>query len=165
MGKYEFESFFLLQSFSQYAFMSWKGQSSIEMTMVVAMAMTMSMPFIYASQSSVIELDDASKFLTLENSFDKLRSNLQDVEKSHYPARRTFEFKTPQDVEKIYQNNFGNESAIIFETRSRGNRVNRSLYIESIVNLKHNNELKVEGLHELAVRKTNNDEINITVIS
>lgn len=145
--------------------MSWKGQSSIEMTMVVAMAMAMSMPFIYASQSSVIELDGASKFLTIENSFDKFRSNLKDVEGSRYPARRTFEFRTSQDVEKIYQKNFGNESAIIFEIKSQGDTVNRSLYIESIVDLKHKNELRVEGLHKLAVRKTNNDEINITVIS
>lgn len=144
--------------------MSCKGQSSVEFMSVLGIALVISSPFIYASQSSVIELDDASRFLTLENSFNDLKQAKDELSTDSRPARRTVDFQTPSGVEQVYNPVFGNESALVFEMDSRAGLVNRSIFSETVIDVKGTDELRSQGLHSLSVRKAD-EGINVSVIS
>jgi len=144
--------------------MALKGQSSVEFMSVLGIALVISSPFIYASQSSVIELDDASRFLTLENSFNDLTQVTEGLSTDSPPARKTVEFQTPSGVEKVYNPVFGNESALVFEMDSKAGLVNRSIFSETVIDVKDTGELKSQGLHSLSVRKAD-EGINVSVIS
>lgn len=141
-----------------------KGQSSVELTMVVGMALILSSPFIFASQSSMIELRDASRFIDLDRSLGDVRANVRELEDSSFPARRTLEFQTPGGVENVYNSDLGDGSALIFELSARGNRVNRSILLESNLSVSDTSELSGEGIHDVSIRKAEN-QINMSVIS
>ena len=144
--------------------MSLKGQSSVELTMVVGMALILSSPFIFASQSSIIELRDASRFLDLDQSLKEVRSTAVELNSSSYPARRVVDFQTPGGVEKVYNPDLGQGSALIFELRARGERVNRSIILDMDFELMNPSNLSSEGVHDLSVRKAEG-QVNASVIS
>lgn len=141
-----------------------KGQSSVELTMVVGMALILSSPFIFASQSSMIELRDASRFIDLDRSLEEVRANARELEDSSFPARRTLEFQTPGGVENVYNTDLADGSALIFELSARGNRVNRSIILDSNLSVSDTSELSEEGIHDVSIRKAEN-QINMSVIS
>lgn len=141
-----------------------KGQASVELVMVVGMMLVLSSPFILASQSSLIELRDASRFLKLDQSMKEIRHTAQDLNSSSFPARRVLRFQTPSGVEKIYNPNFTGGSALIFEVKSRGERTNRSLIFDLELNLTEKGSLASEGAHKVSLRKARS-QINMTVIS
>ena len=144
--------------------MGLKGQSSVELTMVVGMALVLSSPFIFASQSSMIELRDASRFLDLDRSLGEVRSTSIELNSSSYPARRTVEFQTPGGVEEVYDLDLDSGSALIFELRARGGRVNRSVLMDVNLNLQNEGNLTEEGIHDLSIKKTE-EGLNASVIS
>lgn len=141
-----------------------KGQSSVELTMVVGMALILSSPFIFASQSSMIELRDASRFIDLDRSLEEVRANTRELEDSSFPARRTLEFQTPGGVENVYNTDLADGSALIFELRGRGNRLNRSIILETNLSVSDTSELSEEGIHDVSIRKAEN-QVNMSVIS
>lgn len=141
-----------------------KGQSSVELTMVVGMSLLLSSPFILASQSSIIDLRDASRFLDLDRSLDEVRSESLELNKSSYPARRTFDFETPEGVENVYNTNLDGGSALIFEVNARGNKVNRSILLGMDLNLTDEGDLTDEGIHEVLLKKSD-DQVNMSVVS
>jgi hypothetical protein len=143
---------------------SLKGQSSVELTMVVGMALVLSSPFIFASQSSVIELRDASRFLDLDRSMKEVRSTAVELNGSSYPARRTIEFQTPGGVQNIYNPDLEGGSALVFEMQARGNTVNRSILLDMKLNLTGQADLAEEGIHDVSLRKAN-EQVNMSVIS
>ena len=141
-----------------------KGQTSVEMVMVVGMALVLSSPFILASQSSIIELRDASRFLDMDRSMSEVRSTAVELNHSSYPARKTIDFQTPSGVEEIYNPIFSDSSALIFEITSRGERINRSVILDLKLNLTQKKNLAEEGIHQVSLRKSQN-QINMSVIS
>jgi len=141
-----------------------KGQTSVEMVMVVGMALVLSSPFILASQSSIIELRDASRYLDLDRSMDEVRNAAVELNHTSYPARRTVDFQTPSGVEKVYNPVFSEGSALIFEITSRGERINRSVIFDLKLNLTDKGSLEEEGIHQVSLRRAR-DQINMSVIS
>lgn len=141
-----------------------KGQTSVEMVMVVGMALVLSSPFILASQSSIIELRDASRFLDMDRSMSDVRSTAVELNHSSYPARRTIDFQTPSGVEEIYNPVFSDGSALIFEITSRGEKINRSVLLDLRLNLTEKGNLAEEGIHDVSLRR-GQDQINMSVIS
>lgn len=161
-------SFFIvvlfITGFFPFLVMGLKGQSSVELVMVVGMALVLSSPFIFASQSSMIELRDASRFLDLDRSLDDVRTTAVELEDSSFPARRTVEFQTPGGVEEVYNRNLTDGSALIFEVNARGNQVNRSIILDVNLNLTDGSGLAEEGIHDVSLRKAA-DQVNMSVIS
>ncbi|QGA81006.1 hypothetical protein [Candidatus Nanohalobium constans] len=144
--------------------MGLKGQSSVELTMVVGMALVLSSPFIFASQSSIIELRDASRFLDLDQSLKEVRGTAVELNQSSFPARRVVEFQSPGGVEKVYNPELGGGSALILEVSARGEEVNRSILLDVDFDLNNSQLLTEEGIHDISVRKARNG-INASVIS
>jgi hypothetical protein len=132
--------------------------------MVVGMMMVLSSPFILASQNSVIQLRDASRFLDVDRSMDKVEQTAVQLNHSSYPARRVIDFQTPRGVEEIHNPVLSDSSALVFEINARGETVNRSIILDLELNLVNSSELSEEGIHEVSLRRTN-DKINMSVIS
>jgi len=150
--------------FSGFNVMELKGQSSVELTLVVGMALMLSSPFIVATQSSIIDLRDASHFLDLDRSLDQVRSSALELNKSSYPARRLVEFQTPEGVKNVYNVDLDGGSALVFEIKARGDEVNRSLLLDMNLNLTKKGDLINEGIHDVSLKKAD-DQVNMSVIS
>lgn len=132
--------------------------------MVVGMALILSSPFILASQESVIQLRDATNFLDLDKSLDRVRGTAVELNSSSYPARRVVEFKTPQGVQNIYKQDLSPGSALIFEIDARGKPVNRSIIMDVKLDLYNKTTLGEEGIHRVSMKKKVNRGVNLSVI-
>ncbi len=141
-----------------------KGQSSVELTLVIGIALVLAAPFILASQSSIIQLSDASGTLQLDNSLDKVERVAKSIQTQSFPARRTVEFSSPRTAENIYNPQFTNRSALVVELRSRGTSSNQSILFDFNLTLHNGAELADEGNHEVILRK-NPTGVNMSVIS
>jgi hypothetical protein len=144
--------------------MSLKGQSSVELTMVVGIVLLLSSPFIFASQSSIIELQDASDFLELDRSIEELRSAALELNSSSYPARRVVEFKTPRDLEAVYNPDLSTGSAVVFNLDAGGNSINRSIVLDMELNLTEKGNITSKGLHDVLLKR-DEGQVNISVVS
>lgn len=144
--------------------MSRKGQSAVELTMVIGMAMILASPFIVSSQSSIIEMRTASQFLELDNSLDAVETNAESLQQSSYPARRTVDFQTPSSVVEVYNPQFSDGSALVFEAQYSGTRTNHSIVVDFPLRLKESGNITSEGIHELSIKKSRVG-VNISVVS
>ena len=59
----------------------------MELTLVIGIALVLAAPFILASQSSIIQLSDASGTLQLDNSLDKVERVAKSIQTQSFPAR------------------------------------------------------------------------------
>lgn len=141
-----------------------KGQSSVELTLVIAVALVLASPFIIASQSSVIQLNEVSGVLMLDDSLDDVEEAAKSLEEDSYPARSRIQFSTPRTVEAVYNPQFSRSSALIFQLSSQGNSYNKSVLFDFKLVLHNGGELTDEGNHEV-VLKRNSEGINMSVIS
>lgn len=144
--------------------MQFKGQSSVELTLVIGIALVLAAPFIIASQSSVLQLNEASGFLQLDNSLDKVERLANSLENDAYPARRTVRFSSPRTVDEVYNLHFPNRSALVFQLSSRGTSSNESVLFDFNLTLHNGQELVGEGNHEVILRR-NPEGVNMSVIS
>jgi hypothetical protein len=141
-----------------------KGQTSVELIMVVGMMLVLSSPFILSSQTSVIQLRDASRFLDLDRSMEETRQTSLELNHSSYPARRVINFQSPAGVEEVYNPVFSDGSALIFQINARGESINRSVILDLRLNLTDPSALEEEGIHDVSLRRAD-DKINMSVIS
>ncbi|MFB6193343.1 MAG: hypothetical protein ABEK00_03760 [Candidatus Nanohaloarchaea archaeon] len=144
--------------------MSRKGQSAVELTMVIGMAMILASPFIISSQASIIEMRTASQFLELDNSMDAVEDTARGLRSSSYPARRTITFQTPPSVVNVYNPQFSDGSALVFEARYSGSKTNHSIVLDFPLRLNQTGNITKEGIHKLSVKKARRG-VNISVIS
>lgn len=141
-----------------------KGQSSVEYIMVIGLALILASPFLISSQSSIVQLNEASNYLMLDNSLDKLESTSNTLDDKSYPARRIVRFSTPRGVSSVYNPQLGNRSALIFETELTGKTSNRSRIFDYNLYLSEDSNLSREGLHKLSVKKYSSN-ITVSVVS
>jgi hypothetical protein len=140
-----------------------KGQSSIELVMVIGMAMVLASPFIITSQDAVLDLETGSDLLRVESSLDKIESSVNYVSRYSEPTKTTFRVDIPSNMENVYLRDFSDSSAIIFEVRQRGDLTNRSRLFDREVVLQNASYLEQQGKPEVTVQRWE-DQINISVI-
>jgi len=140
-----------------------KGQSSIELVMVIGMAMVLASPFIITSQDAVIDLETGSDLLRVESSLDKIESGVNYVSRYSEPSKTTFRVDIPSNVENVYLRDFSDSSAIVFEVRQRGDLTNRSRLFDRNVVLQNSSYLEQQGKPEVAVQLWK-DQINVSVM-
>ena len=140
-----------------------KGQSSIELVMVIGMAMVLASPFIITSQDAVLDLETGSDLLRVESSLDKIESSVNYVSRYSKPTKTTFRVDIPSNMENVYLRDFSDSSAIIFEVRQRGDLTNRSRLFNREVALQNASYLEQQGKPEVTVQRWE-DQINISVI-
>lgn len=141
-----------------------KGQSAVELTMVIGIFMVMASPFILTSQSSVLDLRRSSQFLQLDESLDTVAETSRTLNKKSFPARRTVDFNTPQDVIGAYNPSFETGSALVLEVDSGGASTNYSVVTDFSLEVVEWNNLTNEGVHTVSLRKTS-EGVNMSVIS
>ena len=140
-----------------------KGQSSIELVMVIGMAMVLASPFIITSQDAVIDLEIGSDLLRVESSLDKIESSVNYVSRYSEPTKTTFRVDIPSNMENVYLREFSDRSAIVFEVTQRGDLTNRSRLFDREVVLQNASYLEQQGKPEVTVQRWE-DQINISVI-
>ncbi|QKQ98637.1 hypothetical protein GKQ38_03890 [Candidatus Nanohaloarchaea archaeon] len=140
-----------------------KGQSSIELIMVIGMAMVLASPFILTSQDAVLDLQTGSKLLRVESSLDKIESGVNFVSKYSAPTKTTFRVDIPSSVVDVRSKQFADRSAIIFNVQQRGEMTNRSRIFDRRVVLQNASELEGEGKPKVAVQLWK-DQINVSVV-
>lgn len=140
-----------------------KGQSSIELVMVIGMAMVLASPFIITSQDAVIDLETGSDLLRVESSLDKIESGVNYVSRYSEPTKTTFRVDIPSNVENVYLRDFPDSSAIVFEVNQRGDLTNRSRLFDRNVVLQNSSYLEQQGKPEVAVQLWR-DQINVSVV-
>jgi hypothetical protein len=136
----------------------------VELSLIMGIALALAAPFIVASQSSIIQLNEASGILQLDNSLDKVERAAKSLHTQSFPARRTVEFSSPRTAESVYNPQFTNKSALVVELRSRGISANQSILFDFNLTLHNGAELADEGNHEVVLRK-NPKAVNMSVIS
>lgn len=142
-----------------------KGQSAVELTMVIGMAMILASPFIISSQSSIVDMQTTSQFLNLDSSLDRVKQASKDLHESSYPARRSIQFQTTESVINVYNPRFEDSSALVFEARYRGTRTNHSVVFDHDFRLVNGSNLSQEGVHQVSLKKRVNSGINMSVVS
>ena len=140
-----------------------KGQSSIELVMVIGMAMVLASPFIITSQDAVLDLETGSDLLRVESSLDKIESGINYVSRYSEPSKTTFRVDIPSNVENVYLRDFSDSSAIVFEVSQRGDLTNRSRLFDRNVVVKNSSYLEQQGKPEVAVQLWE-DQINVSVM-
>ena len=140
-----------------------KGQSSIELVMVIGMAMVLASPFIITSQDAVIDLEIGSDLLRVESSLDKIESGVNYVSRYSEPTKTTFRVDIPSNIENVYLRDFSDSSAIVFEVTQRGDLTNRSRLFDREVVLQNASYLEQQGKPEVTVQRWE-DQINISVV-
>ena len=141
-----------------------KGQSAVELTMVIGMAMILASPFVVSSQSSIIEMRTASNFLQLDDSLGEVEDLATELNSSAYPARRTMQFQTPEAVDGVYNPQFSGGSALVFESGYSGSPSNQSIVLDFKLNLVDKGNLSDEGIHDVSLKKSE-EGVNMSVIS
>lgn len=144
--------------------MQFKGQSSVEYTMVIGLALILASPFLISSQSSIIQLDEASDYLEIDNSLDRLETTASTLNQKSYPARRVIEFSTPRGVERIYNPNFDPGSAVVLQTSMGDSTSNTSVIFDFNVSISDISDLSETGRHRLSMKKFP-EGVNVSVIS
>lgn len=111
---------------------SFKGQSSVEFLLVVGIALSISTPFLLAAQQSVIDLEQTSRSVSLEQSLDKLEQAVKTVSVSGEPARRTFNMDIPDNVLKaqVVQGR-----GVVYTVRNGGGVFNSSRLFETNISM------------------------------
>lgn len=142
-----------------------KGQSAVELTMVIGMALLISSPFIISSQSSIADMRSTSQFLGLDRSLEKLQESSQSLQESSFPARRLIKFQTPDSITNVYNPQFENRSAVVFEAEYRGTKTNHSVLFDYKVTIQEFNNLSAEGVHKVSLKKRIGPGVNVSVIS
>ena len=142
-----------------------KGQSSIELVMVIGMAMVLASPFILTSQDAVLDLETGSDLLRVESSLDKIESGVGYVSRYSEPTKTTFRVDIPSNVVNVQSREFAgsNSSAIIFHVRQRGDMTNRSRIFNREVVLHNESLLEQQGKPEVAVEIWK-DQVNVSVV-
>ncbi|MFB6145199.1 MAG: hypothetical protein ABEJ99_01700 [Candidatus Nanohaloarchaea archaeon] len=140
-----------------------KGQSSIELVMVIGMAMVLASPFIMTSQDAVLDLETGSKLLRVESSLDKIESGVSYVSQYSPPTKTTFRVDIPSNVVDVSSRQYADSSAIIFRLRQRGEQTNRSRIFDRRVVLNNASELEKEGKPKVVVRLLEN-QVNVSVV-
>jgi hypothetical protein len=136
--------------------MSIKGQSAVELTLVLGMAIVLSSPFIISSQSAVLELNQASQSLVLEESLDKVEESAKVLQQKSYPARRSITINIPEDVNAVYNPSRNNNSALVFSMESGGEKTNHSVVFDTFFAIDNVSSISEEGVHEMLIKKTKN---------
>lgn len=140
-----------------------KGQSSIELVMVIGMAMVLASPFIITSQDAVLDLETGSDLLRVESSLDKIESGVNYVSRYSEPTKTTFRVDIPSNIENVYLRDFSDRSAIVFEVNQRGDLTKRSRLFDRNVVLQNSSYLEQQGKPEVAVQLWR-DQINVSVV-
>lgn len=140
-----------------------KGQSAVELTLVLGMAIILSSPFIISSQSTVLDLSQASQLLRLETSLDELESNSNLLSDKSFPARRLIRVSIPEDVKYVYNPIFENSSAVVFSVNSGGHRTNHSIVLDYPLRVDNKTNLSREGVHKVSLKKVDNG-VNASVV-
>lgn len=140
-----------------------KGQSSIELVMVIGMAMVLASPFIITSQDAVIDLETGSDLLRVESSLNKIESGVNYVSRYSEPTKTTFRVDIPSNVENVYLREFSERSAIVFEVNQRGKLTNRSRLFDREIVVQNISYLEQQGKPEVAVQLWK-DQINVSVV-
>ncbi|MFB6158174.1 MAG: hypothetical protein ABEJ95_00770 [Candidatus Nanohalobium sp.] len=141
-----------------------KGQSSVEFTMIMGMALVLASPFVLSAQTSVVDMKDASDYLQLKRSMDELKIAAQELNQSMYPARRNLDFTTPEDVTGVYSKDLPDGSALIFETYSQGAYENRSMVFRFDLEVNSFGNITRVGIHRVRLRTASN-AVNMSVVS
>lgn len=140
-----------------------KGQSAVELTLVIGLAVVLSSPFIISSQSAVLQLNQASQILNLETSLDKIEDKSQNLAESSYPARRLVTVETPRDVEAVYNPTSDNRSALVYSVESGGRSTNHSIIFDTVFSIDNKSEISQEGIHKISIKKTK-EGLNASVV-
>lgn len=142
-----------------------KAQSSVELTMVIGMALVLTAPFILASQTSMIQLREASQFMELDASLDRLKETSNLVQRKSYPARRTVDVNMPEDAQEAYNPKFEEGSALVFQMTSGGTEINHSIVLDFKLDVIQYENITEEGIHEVSIRKKKSEPgVNMKVI-
>ncbi|MFB6208499.1 MAG: hypothetical protein ABEJ69_04050 [Candidatus Nanohaloarchaea archaeon] len=135
-----------------------KGQSSIEFLSVVGLALMISAPFLMSAQQSVVNVQQNSRLVTLENSLDKLESGIDMVSTSGEPAKLTFLFRAPDNV---VNSMVVKDRAVVYTVRTQAGRTNVSRVFDTNISAPG-------GLPEQTSRievQAWNGQVNISVVS
>ncbi|MFB6204357.1 MAG: hypothetical protein ABEJ75_01795 [Candidatus Nanohaloarchaea archaeon] len=135
-----------------------KAQSSIEFLSVVGLALMISAPFIMSAQQAVVNVQQNSRLIMMENSLDKLESGVQMVSASGEPARLTFLFRVPDNVVKA---TVVEDRAVVYTVRTQAGHTNLSQVFDTNVSAPGG---LPEQTSRLSVRAWNG-QVNISVVS
>ena len=141
-----------------------KGQSAVELTMVIGIFLVLASPFILASQSSILDLSRSSEYLQLDKSMDRVESTSKFLQKKSFPARRNLNFDTPRNVVSAYNPKFDGGSALVFETELEGSKTNYSIVLDFNLEVVEWGNITREGVHEISLKRAT-DAVNMSVIS
>ena len=142
-----------------------KGQSSVEYSLVIGLALLLASPFLVSSQSSIIQLEESTSYLQLENSLESLEQRSNTLSEKSFPARRTMRFDTPTGIDRIYNPQFGSGgSAVIFQISRAGRTNNRSFLVDYSIRIQNQSQIAEEGIHRISIKKLPNG-INVSTIS
>jgi len=131
---------------------------------VIGMALVISSPFMLASQSSVIQLKQASDYLQVDNTLDNIEESAIALDKRSYPARRIVRFQSPRAVENVYNPQFGNSSALIVEVSRASSRSNQSILFDFNFHLENPERIAGEGNYRISLKK-HPESVNASVVS
>lgn len=138
-------------------FRSRKAQSSIEFLTIVGIALLVSSPFILSAQRSVVNVQQNSELITLQNSLDKLDSAVQMVSTAGEPAKMNFLMRIPDSVTAAM---VAQDRAVVYTVRTQGGMTNVSRIFDTNISApgglpNRTRQISVEAW---------NDQVNITVI-
>ena len=136
-----------------------KGQSSVEFLSIVGIALLISAPFLLGAQQSVLDIEQASRSVSLQTSLDKLEEAVSTVSVSGEPARRTFNMNVPDNVvdARVVQ-----DRAVVYTVRNRGGLSNRSRIFDTNISAPQGLP-NGSGSSRVSVVAWN-DRVNITVV-
>jgi hypothetical protein len=75
-----------------------KGQAAIEYMTVFGIALLLAAPFVMKAQSSIMEIQSKSSFVSMQDSLNDIDVAVRTVSASGEPAARTFEVRIPESV-------------------------------------------------------------------
>lgn len=128
--------------------------------MVVGIALTISAPFVLSAQESMINIQQSSEAVSLQQSLDRLEEAVSTVSVSGEPARRTFNMDMPNNVveARVVQ-----DRAVVYTLDKRSGRTNVSRVFDTNISAVDGGLPDGEGRSRVTVYAWNN-QVNISVV-
>jgi hypothetical protein len=124
-----------------------KGQASMELVMIVGIALVLAAPFILEAQGTFIDLQIADQNAELQTSINDLSSSIRAVNSQDKYSKRTTEIALTDNIESVQ---VINNKALIFTQERAGEQRNFTRIFDNKIELEGVPE--EEGLHELKVQ-------------